>query len=141
MPKKAKKEAAAPSEQARDFKALFYRRPPETHLFYEVGRIIANELEPLELIEKIIAALRKAVQFENATVYTVKKDMTGLDPFYSFGPVFRNVLLEQIWFDNGAPGMIAATGEPLFIADTGLFDKFFHYPHGPQKHRPYIMGT
>src|SRR3990172_2046375 len=133
MPKKTKKETAAPAEQARDFKALFYRRLTETHLFYEVGRIIANELEPLELIEKIVAALRKAVQFENATVYTVKKDMTGLDPFYSFGPVFRNVLLEQIWFDNGAPGMIAATGEPLFIADIRPFVSFF--PHPPEPHK------
>ena len=138
MPKKTKKETAAPAEQARDFKALFYRRLTETHLFYEVGRIIANELEPLELIEKVVAALRKAVQFENASVYTVKKDMTGLDPFYSFGPLFKNVLLEQIWFDNGAPGMIAATGEPLFIADTGLFDSFLHYPEERKKTGCYI---
>lgn len=138
MPKKAKKEPVGRSSQARDFKALFYRRLTETHLFYEVGRIIANELEPLELMQKIVAALSKAMHFENASVYTVKKDMTGLDPFYSSGPLFKNVLLETIWFDNGAPGMIAATGEPLFIKDTSVFDDFLHYPEERKRASSYI---
>jgi diguanylate cyclase (GGDEF)-like protein len=54
--------------------------------------------------------------------------MTGLDLFFSTGPLFPNRTLDMLYFDNGAPGMIAATGEPLFLPDAALFDGFLHVP-------------
>ena len=66
----------------RDYKTLFYRKLTDTHLFYEVGKIIASELEPSELVQKIMSSIGKAVTFEDASVYIVKKDLTGLEPIY-----------------------------------------------------------
>ena len=37
-------------------------------------------------------------------------------------------MMESISFDNGAPGEIATSGEPIFLDDTALFDSFLHHP-------------
>src|SRR5512137_633248 len=135
-----KKTAAAPpkSVSRRDYKALFHRKMSENHMFYEVGRIIASETEPFDLIKKIIAVINKEVPFEDATVYTVKKDMTGLDPFYYSGPNFRNATLDTIYYDSGAPGTIASTGEPVFLQDAGLHEGFLQFPEERRKPGSYL---
>jgi diguanylate cyclase (GGDEF)-like protein len=134
--KKGKKISSAAPE--RDFKNLFYRKLTETHLFYEVGRIIASELEPAELIQKIIATIGKTIVFEDASVYIVKKDLTGLEPIYFHNPLLQSRMTEAIYFDNGAPGSIAAGGEPFFLDDTALFESFLHHPDERKKHGSYI---
>jgi diguanylate cyclase (GGDEF)-like protein len=120
-------------ETVRDFKPLFYRKLMETHLFYEVGKTIASELEPYDLVQKVITAVGKAVNFEDAVVYMVRKDMTALEPFYFQGPLFRGRILGSIFFDNGAPGQIAAKGEPLFLTDTAGFEGFIQHPDEDRK--------
>ncbi len=122
----------------RDFKTLFYRKLTETHLFYEVGKIIASELEPSELIQKIIVTIGKTITFEDASVYVVKKDLTGLEPLYLHNPLLQPRLAEAIYFDNGAPGAIAAGGEPLFLDDTALFESFLHHPDERKEQGSYI---
>ncbi len=136
--KTAKKKRAGKAGAEPDFKALFYRKFTETHLFYEVGRIIASELEPRDLIEKVFATIKKEVPFEDASIYVVKKDLTGLDPFYCSGPLFTGASLETVYFENGAPGKIASTGEPLLIDEAALFDGFLHYPEEHRKIGSYI---
>ncbi len=122
----------------RDFKALFYRRLTETHLFYDVGKIIASELEPSELIQKIMSSIGKAITFEDASVYLVKKDLPVLEPiyFHPFSP--QTGMPEPINFDNGAPGEIASGGEPLFLDDAALFGGFLHRPDEKREHGSYI---
>jgi diguanylate cyclase (GGDEF)-like protein len=140
MPKQKTKKGKEASSAApeRDFKNLFYRKLTETHLFYEVGRIIASELEPAELIQKIIATIGKTVIFEDASVYIVKKDLTGLEPIYFHNPLLQSRMTEAIYFDNGAPGTIAAGGEPFFLDDTALFESFLHHPDERMEHGSYI---
>jgi GAF domain-containing protein len=122
----------------RDFKTLFYRKLTETHLFYEVGRIIASELEPSELIQKIVTTIGKTVNFEDASVYVVRKDLTGLEPLYLHNPLLQSRMAEAIFFDNGAPGVIASGGEPLFLDDTALFESFLHHPDERKEQGSYI---
>lgn len=136
--KTAKKKASNQPVPARDFKTLFYRKLTETHLFYEVGKIIASELEPSELIHKIMASIGKSVAFEDASVYEVKKDLTGLEAIYFHSPHLKSRTAETIYFDTGAPGVIAASGEPLFLDDTALFDSFLHHPDEKKEHGSYI---
>jgi diguanylate cyclase (GGDEF)-like protein len=140
MPKQKtkKREKTVSDAPERDFKNLFYRKLTETHLFYEVGRIIASELEPAELIQKIIATIGKTVIFEDASVYMVKKDLTGLEPIYFHNPLLQSRMTEAIYFDNGAPGTIAAGGEPFFLDDTALFESFLHHPDERREHGSYI---
>jgi len=126
------------SVAARDFKTLFYRKLTETHLFYEVGKIIASELEPTELIQKIVAIIGKTIVFHDASVYIVKKDLTGLEPILLHNPLLQSKMTEAIYFDNGAPGTIAASGEPLFLDDTALFDGFLHHPDEQKEYGSYI---
>ena len=135
-----KKKLASSSKSAakRDYKALFHRKLTENHLFYEVGRIIASETEPFDLIKKIVAVINKEVPFQDATVYTVKKDMTGLEPFYYGGPLFKNATLDTIFYDIGAPGNIAATGEPIFSQDAALYEGFLQYPEEQRKPGSYL---
>ncbi len=149
--KKAAKKTAAPKAKAtpkakprgkgkatlQDFKNLFYRKLTETHLFYEVGRIIASELEPADLVKKIIASIGKAIDFDNASLYIVKKDMTGLDPLYIHRQSPDNPA-GMIYFDNGAPGEIAASGEPMFLDDARVFDSFLHHPDEEKQAGSYI---
>lgn len=139
-PPMRKTKTSVPEKAAsrRDYKALFHRKMSENHLFYEVGRIIASETEPFDLIKKIISVINKEVPFEDATVYTVKKDMTGLEPFYYGGPLFRNATLENVFYDNGAPGNIAATGEPVFLQDAALYEGFLQYPDERRKPGSYL---
>jgi diguanylate cyclase (GGDEF)-like protein len=118
----------------RDYKPLFYSKLTESYLFSEVGRIIASELEPAELIRKIIATIGKSISFEDASVYVVKKDLTGLEPIFFLNPTFKDNMSQTIYFDNGAPGEIAASGEPLFLTDSSSHDTFLHHPDEP--HRP-----
>ena len=122
----------------RDYKPLFYSKLTETHLFSEVGRIIASELEPGELIRKIIATIGRSIRFEDASVYVVKKDLTGLVPIYFFSPLLHNKMSDVLYFDNGAPGEIAASGEPLFLADSSSHETFFHHPDEPQRPGSYM---
>lgn len=122
----------------RDYKTLFYRKLTETHLFYDVGKIIASELEPSELIQKIMSSIGKSVTFENASVYKVKKDLTSLEPIYFHPPSPQAKMPESIYFDNGAPGEIAASGEPIFLEDTALFESFFHRPDEKKEPGSYI---
>jgi diguanylate cyclase (GGDEF)-like protein len=122
----------------RDYKPLFYNKLTETHLFSEVGRIIASELEPAELIQKIIATISKAIIFEDASVYVVKKDLTGLMPIYFRNPLLQGKMSEPVYFDNGAPGTIAAHGEPIFLNDALLYEAFLHHPDEVQKHGSYM---
>lgn len=136
--KTKKREKTVSAVPERDFKNLFYRKLTETHLFYEVGRIIASELEPAELIQKIIATIGKTVSFEDASVYIVKKDLTGLEPIYFHNPLLQSRMTEAIYFDNGAPGTIAAGGEPFFLDDTALFESFLHHPDERKEHGSYI---
>ncbi|HSB34345.1 MAG TPA: sensor domain-containing diguanylate cyclase [Nitrospirota bacterium] len=136
--KTKKREKTVSAAPERDFKNLFYRKLTETHLFYEVGRIIASELEPAELIQKIIATISKTVSFEDASVYIVKKDLTGLEPIYFHNPLLQSRMTEAIYFDNGAPGTIAAGGEPFFLDDTALFESFLHHPDERKEHGSYI---
>jgi len=133
--KNAKGDRNAP---VRDYKTLFYRKLTETHLFYEVGKIIASELEPSELIQKIIASIGKAVSFDDASVYVVKKDLTGLEPIYFHNALLQSRMSEAIYFDNGAPGEIAASGEPLFLDETALYESFLHHPDEAKEHGSYI---
>lgn len=126
------------TDSVRDYKPLFLNKLTETHLFCEVGRIIASELEPIELIRKIITSIGKAVSFEDASVYVVKKDLTGLVPLFFFSPLPHNNMSDVIYFDNGAPGEIAASGEPLFLADSSAYDTFLHHPDEPQRPGSYM---
>lgn len=122
----------------RDFKTLFYRKLTETLLFYDVGKIIASELEPSELIQKIMSSIGKAVTFEDASVYMVKKDLTGLEPIYFHRALPQRPQPAAVYFDNGAPGEIAANGEPIFLDDTALFGSFLHHPDEEKEHGSYI---
>ncbi len=135
--KTARKKSLA-AKQEKDFKALFYRKLTETHLFFEVGRIIASELEPIDLVKKIIAAVGKAITFDDASVYVVKKDLTGLDPLYHHRSSLRSIDPGTIYFDNGAPGQIAASGEPLFLDDIRLYDSFLHHPDEEEQFGSYL---
>lgn len=136
MPRKQmlKRERGLKSAAQRDFKSLFYRKLSETHLFYELASIIAAEMEHIDLVKKAINALSKVVAFSDASVYLVKKDLTRLEPFYQYGPLFKGETLKEVYFDAGAPGMIATTGEPLFLEDTSLYEGFMHFPD--EKFRP-----
>ncbi len=136
--KTAKKKASSKAGSLQDFKNLFYRKLTETHLFYEVGRIIASELEPSDLVQKIVASIRKAVPFEDASVYVVKKDMTGLEPLYVYTSSAQEKVFGMVYFDLGAPGKIAASGEPLFLEDATLFEGFIHHPDEEAKPGSYI---
>lgn len=122
----------------RDYKPLFYSKLTETHLFSEVGRIIASELEPTELIRKIVETIGRSIRFDNASVYVVKKDLTGLVPIFFLSPLFRNRMSEALFFDNGAPGEIAAGGEPLFLPDASRYEAFFHHPDEQQRPGSYV---
>ena len=122
----------------RDHKPLFYNKLTESHLFSEVGRIIASELEPAELIRKIIATIGKSIFFEDASVYVVKKDLTGLVPIFFLHPAPGSTMPPPIYIDNGAPGEIAASGDPLFLADVSAHDAFLHSPDEPQKSGSYM---
>jgi len=133
---KEKKDQRTASD--RDYKTLFYRKLTETHLFYDVGKIIASELEPSELIQKIMSSIGKAVTFENASVYKVKKDLTSLEPIYFHPPSPQAKMPESIYFDNGAPGEIASSGEPIFLDDSALFESFFHRPDEKKELGSYI---
>lgn len=137
-PKIMREKQGSRTAPERDFKTLFYRKLTETHLFYDVGKIIASELEPSELIQKIMSSIGKAFTFEDASVYMVKKDMTGLEPIYFHKPLLQSRLSEAIYFDNGAPGEIAANGEPLFLDDTALYGSFLHHPDEEKEHGSYI---
>ena len=138
LPRKKSSAAKQKSAARRDYKALFHRKMSENHLFYEVGRIIASETEPFDLIKKIISVINKEVPFEDATVYTVKKDMTGLEPFYYGGPSFRKATLDTVYYDSGAPGTIASTGEPVFLQDAALYEGFLQYPEERRKPGSYL---
>lgn len=122
----------------RDYKVLFHRKLTENHLFYEVGRIIASENEPFDLIKKIVAVINREILFQDASVYIVKKDMTGLEPFYTKGPLFENQSPGLLYYDYGAPGSIAATGEPIFLQDGAFHDGFLHFPDEPRRPGSYI---
>ncbi|MHB8843245.1 MAG: sensor domain-containing diguanylate cyclase [Nitrospirota bacterium] len=122
----------------RDYKPLFYSKLTEAHLFSEVGRIIASELEPTELIRKIIETIGRSVRFDNASVYVVKKDLTGLIPIFFLNPEFKSSISRTIYFDNGAPGEIAASGESLFLIDSSQFDAFLHHPDEQQRPGSYM---
>jgi len=137
-PRKKKPAVPVKTVAKRDYKALFHRKLTENHLFYEVGRIIASETEPFDLIKKIVSVINKEVPFEDATVYTVKKDMTGLEPFYYGGPLFKNATLDTIYYDIGAPGNIAATGESFFLPDAALYEGFLQYPEERPKPGSYL---
>jgi diguanylate cyclase (GGDEF)-like protein len=136
--KAATQKGKSKSASAKDFKALFSRKLTEIHLFYEVGRIIASELEPADLVKKIIASIAKAIDFEDASVYVVKKDMTGLNPLYYHRLTPEQTPLSMIYFDNGAPGEIAASGEPLFFEDVRSYESFIHHPDEETKKGSYI---
>jgi diguanylate cyclase (GGDEF)-like protein len=140
MPKQktAKGKGAGEPGSERDFKTLFYRKLTETHLFYEVGRAVASELEPADLIKKIVISIEKAINFDDASVYLVKKDMSGLDPLYYHQAPTPEAGTGTIYFENGAPGEIAGTGEPLFIHDTRLYESFIHRPEEAKKPGSYI---
>ncbi len=140
MPKPRIQKGSKSSKSApeRDFKALFYRKLTENHLFYEVGKIIASELEPSDLIQKIVTTIGKTINFDNASVYVVKKDLTGLSPLYLHDPLLQSRMSESIFFDNGAPGAIAAGGEPIFLDDTAIFESFLHHPDERKDHGSYI---
>jgi diguanylate cyclase (GGDEF)-like protein len=140
MPKQStmKKELDGSTLPVRDLKPFFYSKFTETHLFCEVGRIIASELEPLELIQKIMTSISKAVRFEEASVYVVKKDLTGLVPIYFHTPLLRQRMSEAIYLDNGAPGEIAVNGEPLFLDNAALYGTFLHHPEEAQKPGSYF---
>src|SRR5574340_1232821 len=84
---------AVHSPADRDYKAMFQRKLAENHLFYEVGRIIASETEPYDLIKKIVAVINREIPFLDASVYIAKRDMTGLEPFYHVGQLFENQTL------------------------------------------------
>ncbi len=122
----------------RDHKPFFYSKLTEAHLFSEVGKIIASELEPAELIRKVVAALRRSIPFEDASVYVVKKDLTGLVPVYYLDPQLRTAPPDLIYFDTGAPGEIAASGEPLFLIDCADHDTFLHHPDEPRRPGSYM---
>jgi signal transduction protein with GAF and PtsI domain len=137
-PQQQKEKKDSKSAPERDFKTLFYRKLTENHLFYEVGRIIASELEPSELVQKIVVTIGKTVNFDDASVYIVKKDLTGLQPLYFHDPLLQSRMADSIYFDNGAPGAIAAGGEPFFLDDTALFESFLHHPDERKEHGSYI---
>jgi diguanylate cyclase (GGDEF)-like protein len=137
-PRKKKPAVKVKTAARRDYKALFHRKLTENHLFYEVGRIIASETEPFNLIKKIVTVINKEVPFEDATVYTVKKDMTGLEPFYYIGPLFKKATLDTIYYDIGAPGNIAATGESIFLPDAALYEGFLQHPEERRKPESYL---
>jgi len=137
-PKTSKDKKSERTAPVRDYKTLFYRKLTETHLFYEVGKIIASELEPSDLIQKIIASIGKAIAFDDASVYVVKKDLTGMESIYFHNPLLQNRKQEAIYFDNGAPGQIASTGESLILDDTALFEGFLHHPDEKMEHGSYI---
>ena len=132
------KEKDAATPLGRDYRPFFYSKFTETHLFCEVGRIIASELEPLELIQKIMASIGKAVNFEDASVYLVKKDLTGLVPIYFHTPLLQHRMSQPIYLDNGAPGAIAASGEPLFLDNAAQYETFLHHPDEAQKPGTYF---
>jgi diguanylate cyclase (GGDEF)-like protein len=121
-----------------DYKPFLYNKLTEAHLFSEVGRIIAAELEPVELIRKIVASLARAISFEDASVYLVKKDLTGLELLCIIGKTLTGRAAESIYFDNGAPGEIAASGEPLFLIDCSRRDTFLHHPDETRRPGSYI---
>lgn len=131
-------ETNAATPPMRDYKPFFYSKFTETHLFCEVGRIIASELVPSELVQKIVVSISKAVGFEEASVYVVKKDLSGLVPIYFHTPPLQCKINEPIYLDNGAPGEIAATGEPLFLDDSSHYETFLHHPDEAQKPGSYF---
>ena len=123
----------------RDYKPFFLSKLTEAHLFSEVGRVIASELEPVELIRKVIAILIRSIPFDDASVYIVKTDLTELVPIFFLDPALGRSACRAVYFDNGAPGEIAANGEPLYLTDCSHEeDTFLHHPDEPLRPGSYM---
>lgn len=138
MSKPAPQKPGEQPEPRRDVKTLFYRKLAETHLYFEVGKIIASELEPSDLVQRVMNVIRNSVPFQNASLHLLRKDMTMLDPFFASGPLFEGVPLEPLYLDNGAPGTMAATGEPLYLSDVSHYEGFLHFPDEREKRGSFI---
>ena len=126
------------NDPARDYKPLLYSKFIETHLFCRIGRIIASELQPAELIHKIVTAIRAAIPFDDASVYLVTRDLTELVPILLLDPSLQNKMSVAVYFDNGAPGRIAASGDPLHFDDVSTSEGFLHHPDEPFRRGSYI---
>jgi len=125
-------------DDRRDIKALFSRKLAETHLYFEIGKIIASELEPSDLVQKITEVIRNVISFQDVSVHFLRKDLTGFEPFHTAGPLFAGVSLETISIDNGAPGTMLATGDSLFLNDTSRFSGYLHFPQESRKPGSYM---
>ena len=85
-----------------------------------------------------MTSIGRAISFEGASVYVVKKDLTGLVPIYFSNPLLQNKMSDAIYFDNGAPGSIAASGEPFLLNDCSSYEAFLHHPDDSQKQGSYM---
>lgn len=122
----------------RDYKHLFICKLTEAHLFSEVGRIIASELEAPELLRKVVAVLSRSVPFDGASVYLVTKELTGLMPVFILDPVPDCAAFQVISFGSGAPGEVAAKEEPLFLNDCSRRHTFLQHPDETKRPGSYI---
>jgi len=64
--------------------------------------------------------------------------LTGLEAIYFLSPHLHSRLAETVYFDQGAPGVIATRGEPLFLEDTDIFDGYLHSPDERKERGSYI---
>ncbi len=138
MPKADPQERSEREDDRRDIKTLFSRKLAETHLYFEIGKIIASELEPADLVQKISEVIKEIIPFQDVTVHLLRKDLTGFDPFHVAGPLFAGATPEMLAIDSGAPGTMLASGDSLFLNDTSSYEGYLHYPHEPRKPGSYV---
>jgi signal transduction histidine kinase len=93
------------------------RPPPVDHalLLLELSRQVTSSLDLQEVLDKSFEALRRLVDFGGGSIQLIDDDMlvaVATDP-----PMSEEAKQVRIPVGKGISGTIAATGEPIYIAD------------------------
>jgi diguanylate cyclase (GGDEF)-like protein len=109
---------------------LLDRTNNQVYTFYHIAKTIASTHDFQEMIDQILAVIRKSLAIDRASLYLFDDAGDRLELRYSTGLTAQQPL--SIAVGEGLPGRIAEVGEHSHIHDLSLFyDTFSDFVHLP----------
>jgi diguanylate cyclase (GGDEF)-like protein len=119
---------------------LLDRTNNQVYTFYHIAKTIASTHDFQEMVDQILAVIKKSLAIDRASLYLFDDTGERLELRYSTGLQVRQPL--SIAVGEGLPGRVAEVGEHSHIHDLALFydtfSDFIHLPGEEKRDGAYI---
>ena len=97
----------------------------QTHMLYELNKLIALDLSDTEIIQKVIALTRECISFDDCSIHMLNRSNGRFEPAQVDGREINFIQSIEFEKGNGMAGWVASRRRQIFVPDLSKERRLF----------------